>query len=280
MTLELPLMQVTRAALRYHGGKWKIAPWIISHFPEHRVYVEPFGGAASVLLRKPLSRVEIYNDLDDDVVNLFRILRDPAQAEELRRLCGLTPFARTEFDLAREDSDTAMEAARKLVFRSHAGFGSHSHNAANSNGFRSSATEGKNYAREWSGIPAAIDAITQRFRHVIIERRNAFEVVDRYNQADALLYVDPPYVMRTRDDNTKGYVHELTNAEHLVCRTGSSENNVKIASAAQRRNCEWKPYEAGFVENFVSRPAEFHIMKSEEMVFEFVRLPYLPPEAR
>ena len=82
---------------RYHGGKWRLAPWIIEHFPPHRVYVEPFGGAASVLLRKPRSYAEVYNDRWSDVVNVFRVLRDPVRAAALKRLIALTPFARDEF---------------------------------------------------------------------------------------------------------------------------------------------------------------------------------------
>ena len=84
-----------RPLLRYHGGKWLLAPWIISHFPAHRVYVEPFGGAASVLIRKERSYAEVYNDLDSEVVNLFRVLR--AQPDDLVHAIELTPFARDEF---------------------------------------------------------------------------------------------------------------------------------------------------------------------------------------
>jgi DNA adenine methylase len=86
---------VTRPVIRYYGGKWKLADWVISHFPKHRCYVEAFGGAASVLMKKKPSRVEVYNDLSDEVVNLFQVLRDPGTAKELRRRLSLTPFSRT-----------------------------------------------------------------------------------------------------------------------------------------------------------------------------------------
>ena len=89
--------EVSRSALRYLGGKWAIAPWIIEHMPAHRVYVEPFGGAASVLLRKPRSKVEVYNDLDDEIVGIFRILQNPVQWRELIRRLRRTPYSRREF---------------------------------------------------------------------------------------------------------------------------------------------------------------------------------------
>jgi hypothetical protein len=79
----------TRPALRYHGGKWRLAPWIIGNFPPHRTYVEPYGGAASVLLRKRRCYAEVYNDLDSEIVNVFRVLRDTVEA--LAQLCRCKP---------------------------------------------------------------------------------------------------------------------------------------------------------------------------------------------
>ena len=81
--------KVTRPLVRYHGGKFLLAPWIIQHFPAHRVYVEPFGGGGSVLLRKKRSYAEVYNDLDGEMVNLFKVVRD--QGDELTRRIRLTP---------------------------------------------------------------------------------------------------------------------------------------------------------------------------------------------
>ena len=113
--------QPSRPVLRWHGGKWLLAPWIISQMPSHRVYVEPFGGAASVLMRKPRSYAEIYNDLDDDVVNLFRVLRSE-KAEQLIDRLKLTPFAAAEFFSAYGDTDDDMERARRMVAIAHPDF--------------------------------------------------------------------------------------------------------------------------------------------------------------
>lgn len=107
----------SRPVLRFHGGKWRLAPWILSFFPPHKIYVEPYAGAASVLLRKPRSFAEVYNDLDQDVVNVFRILRDPPRAMRLAELCRLTPWARDEFLLAYEPTDDPVEQARRTIAR-------------------------------------------------------------------------------------------------------------------------------------------------------------------
>lgn len=115
---------IKHPAIRYHGGKFRMATWIISHFPVHRCYVEPFGGAASVLLKKEPSEAEVYNDLDGDVVNLFRVLRDPATSQALITACALTPYSREEFTHAYEHSEDPVERARRLVVRATMGFGS------------------------------------------------------------------------------------------------------------------------------------------------------------
>lgn len=222
MTVNAP----TRPVLRWHGGKWKLAPWIIRHFPSHRVYVEPFGGAASVLLRKERSYAEVYNDLDDDVVNLYRVLRDPPAASRLRELLVLTPFARNEFEGAYDQSTDDVERARRLVIRSFMGFGSNAHacagKGASTTGFRGNVTRsGTTPAQDWWGYPNCLDAVIERVAGVVIECRPALEVIARYDAPTTLHYVDPPYLPETRALSRAGggmrglYRHELTIEHHV-----------------------------------------------------------------
>ena len=137
MTAELPFLEPSRPPLRYHGGKWRIAPWIIGQLPEHDAYVEVFGGAAGVLLRKPRSPIEVYNDLDNQVVNFFTVVRCRGTCAELARAVDLTPFSRAEFELAHEPSGDPVEAARRFVTRTYCGHGTSSMDPADANGFRS-----------------------------------------------------------------------------------------------------------------------------------------------
>lgn len=213
----------TRPVLRWHGGKWKLAPWIISHFPQHRIYVEPFGGAASVLLRKERSFSEVYNDLDSEVVTLFRVLRDAEQANELIRRLRLTPFARDEFNLAYEPSDDSLEIARKLVIRSYMGYGSDSAHTSGNTGFRAqSPRSGRSPEKEWFNYPPALAAIVDRVAGIAVENRPALQVMERHDAADTLHYVDPPYVSETRSTKSRRggaryhvYRHELQDDDHL-----------------------------------------------------------------
>lgn len=199
-----------RPLLRYHGGKWLLAPWIISQMPAHKIYVEPFGGAASVLLQKSRSYAEIYNDLDGELVNLFRVARD--QGEALRTALELTPFARVEFEDSYEPARDALDQARRTVVRSFMGFGSNSHNKAT--GFRANSNRsGTTPAHDWRNWPGCFGAIVDRLRGVCLENRDACEVMLAHDSPQTLHYVDPPYVMSTRDKGGD-YRHELTDAQH------------------------------------------------------------------
>lgn len=212
------MTEPTRPLLRWHGGKWLLAPWIISHFPEHRVYVEPFGGAASVLIRKERSYAEVYNDLDDDVVNLFRVIRGNYKDELVRRLRA-TPYSRAEFNDSYSETSDPIEQARRLVIRSFMGFGSDGHNGARPTGFRANSNRsGTTPAHDWVNYPDALEAILKRVEGVVIEHRPAMDVMAQCDGTDVLHYVDPPYLWETRskakNSTRKNYRHELSNDDH------------------------------------------------------------------
>lgn len=208
----------TRPALRYYGGKWKLAPWIISYFPEHRIYTEAYGGAASVLLRKARSYAEVYNDLDAEVVNLFRVLRNPSQARELLRLVTLTPYAREEFDGSYLGAGDPIEQARHTLVRSFMGFGSNGVQYYRTS-FRNNTTRrGTTPAHDWANLPDALERIVERLRGVTIESRPAVQVLTDHDGANTLHYVDPPYPHSVRsigaDKQPHVYAHEMTDDDH------------------------------------------------------------------
>lgn len=223
-------MTPTRPVLRWHGGKWLLAPWIISHFPAHRIYVEPFGGAASVLLRKQRAYAEVYNDLDHDVVTLFRVLQDDVHAAALKNKLELTPFARAEFEIGWDLTNDPVETARRLIIRSFMGFGSNAHSdkgrGYKTTGFRaSSMRSGTTPATDWANYPEAMLAIVERMRGVIVERRPALQVMASHDGPETLHYVDPPYLPETRShrnpyDAKHQYRHELTVDDHAALLEG------------------------------------------------------------
>lgn len=202
----------TRPVLRWHGGKWLLASWIISMMPPHRVYVEPFGGAGSVLIRKPRCYAEVWNDLDGNVVNLFQVLRSEKGLELVNSL-RLTPFAAEEFKEAYQEADDPVERARRLVIRSFMGFGSNGHNRPT--GFRSNSNRsGTTPAHDWVNYPDALKAVIERLQGVVVLNRDAIEVMSGHDGPDTLHYVDPPYVFDTRSDAGVDYAHEMTDSDH------------------------------------------------------------------
>lgn len=210
----------TRPLLRYLGSKWRLAPWLIDHLPPHEIYVEAFGGGGSLLLRKPRVRTEVYNDVDGELVNLFRLLRS-SDASEFIRQVGLTPYARDEYDAAHEPCDDPIERARRLLIRSHMGHGSRGTSSPSPSGFRQDGTTGSTrVAGEWGDLPEALQAIVTRLRGVTIDNRPATEVLAYWDAPNVLHYLDPPYMPETRSIRARqpagyhAYTHELTVDDH------------------------------------------------------------------
>jgi len=163
-------------------------------------------------MRKERSYAEIYNDLDDEVVNLFRVLRSDRAADLVDAL-KLTPFAASEFAAAYEPADCDFERARRVVIRSFQGFGSNG--VHKKTGFRSNSNRsGTTPARDWVNYPDALAAVVERLRGVCVLSRDAKEVMAAHDAPTTLHYVDPPYVMATRADQNDDYAHELTDGDH------------------------------------------------------------------
>jgi DNA adenine methylase len=204
---------------RYHGGKkWRLAKWIINHFPTHRYYVEPFGGAGSVLMQKPRSACELYNDLDGEVVNYFRVLRDQGLAARLAALLELTPFAADEFHAAYEPLETAdqVEKARRFYVRMSMGWGTRMRSVNRSLRTRKG-TDNATPAKEFANYPDHINAFTQRLRGVVIENRPALQIINRHDDHDTLFYLDPPYLHSMRHDwGNNTYSCEMTDEDHIA----------------------------------------------------------------
>lgn len=201
--------------MNYHGGKFRLAPWIISHFPEHHIYVEPFGGAAGVMLQKKPVAHEVYNDLDREIVNVFRVLRSPVKSKALKALLTLTPYAREELAIAYKPTRISVEQARRTLIRAWFGYGS-AGATKNSSGFcthTSLKSNSHNRPARFNRMKEQIEAFTERLQSVTIENKDATAVMLQHDSPQTLFYIDPPYPMETRAQR-QGYRFEMTLEDH------------------------------------------------------------------
>ncbi len=197
-----------KSILKYPGAKNRLAPWICEYIPKHNVYLEPFAGSLAVLFNKERCHIETVNDLNGEVVNFFRVLRD--HTKELRELIELTPYSREEYDQAYQEVEDSVERARRFCVRCWMGFG-----CANlyHNGFKSGQqTNSPNPARAWAGLPKTMEQAADRLRGVQIENLQALELISRYDTSDVFIYADPPYLHSTRKNYL--YKHEMSDREH------------------------------------------------------------------
>jgi DNA adenine methylase len=194
----------------YYGSKHRTADWLISLMPEHSGYVEPYAGSLSVLARKAPVKIEVANDLDDNIMTFWRVLRD--RFEDLERACLLTPHSRVEHKVSmtlRPDPYDEVEHARRVWVRLAQGRAGQ----LRQTGWRHHQTvagTGSGMARRLSAYVGRFADIAERLRHVSLEQKPAVEVIQAYGRDPAtLLYVDPPYLGTTRSGSTNGYAIEM-----------------------------------------------------------------------
>lgn len=197
------------ALLRYPGAKWTIAPRIIAEFGRHSHYVEPYFGSGAVFFTKAPSLHEVLGDIDGEVINFWRVLRE--HTEDLCWALETTPWSRTEYEASTVAADDPVEAARRFAVRT---WQAHAAVRSKVTGWRN---RGPGQARagmsqRWRKVPEQLRAVAARLADAEIENRDALEVIERFNGPDVLLYVDPPYPRQTR--TAKLYAHETDDAHH------------------------------------------------------------------
>jgi DNA adenine methylase len=213
-------MTPTRPAFRYYGAKWRLAPWIIANLPLHECYVEPYGGSAAVLLRKPRSWLEVFNDKYDQIFNFFRCLRE--QEAELVRAIELTPYAVKEWELSKLDNPDPVEQARRFYVRSYMSLAGPT--AQWETGWRRQKVITKDGNNHKKMTPACITfmqtdhlhEIAERLRGVQLECDDALKIIEVYDSPDTLFYIDPTYPAETRGRWKKhAYAYEMSDKEHI-----------------------------------------------------------------
>lgn len=186
--------------------------WIIDHMPDHKTYLEPFFGSGAVFFRKQQSPLETINDIDGDVVNLFRVVRN--KPEELARLVQWTPYSREEYYESYESNGSDIERARQFLVRCWQAIGA---KTSDKTGWRSNIQHdkapNKTWPKQWQDVPGEILEVANRLKDVQIENQPALQILERYKYPDVLVYADPPYILSTR--SKRMYRHEMNENDHL-----------------------------------------------------------------
>lgn len=204
---------MTTTPIKYIGSKANLSRLLVPFIPKHNIYVEAFGGSSSVLFNKSPSKVEIYNDLDSDLYELFAVLRDPELFQQLKNRLDFTLYSR-------EDYEKQVEILRKKTYN-----GMIEHAMAificynmTTNGIspykQKAFAAGKAYAtNEFSLRVLHLDDIHNRLRYVVIENMDYRKLLSKYDSEDTFFYLDPPYVLSKRDGGKK-YTHEMSDEDH------------------------------------------------------------------
>jgi DNA adenine methylase len=228
-------------AFPYFGGKYSHLPWLLPLIPPAKHYVELFGGSGAVLLNREPALIETFNDLDGDVVNFFRVLRDPVLREELLLRLRLTPFSRQELREAigmhRNNTviDDPLERARLYYVRARQSRGPLTTGSVNSWGFIRDLVR-RNLSAHISQWLSGVDMLSEVATRLLtcqIECRPALEVVALYDGPDVLMYADPPYIAESRHDPDI-YTHEMDEREHFQLSEALHRCKARVALSGYR----------------------------------------------
>ncbi len=204
--------------LKYSGSKWRIAKRLVELIPPHHSYVEPYFGSGAVLFNKPPSRIETVNDLDGDVVNLFRCIQE--DSGYLARLVMTTPYSRETYDASFKTipltgippGDDRFRKACRFLAKMWQAYGSRNDGYKSGWKYDAAGRERMYTLWDWYALPEWIVEAAERLRKVQIERSPALEVIKRFDNRDTFIYLDPPYLLGTR--NRKQYRHEMDDSDH------------------------------------------------------------------
>lgn len=226
-------------AFGWYGGKYSHLEWLLPLLPDCHHYCEPFGGSAAVLLNRQPSSVETYNDLDGEVTNFFRVLRN--EGELLVKAVGLTPFSREEFFVAcssngEEISD--LERARRFFVRARqvrTGLAQTASIGRWANCKNTTRAGMSGVVSRWLGSVEMLPYIAERLLRVQIENRPATEIIRLYDSKQTSFYCDPPYPHSSRGDS-KAYGNEMTDDEHAEL--SRALHRVRGKAAVSGYRCE------------------------------------------
>ncbi len=205
-----------KTVLKYPGSKWSSADWIIDNFPdeyEKMTYLEPYFGSGAIFFSKKRSKIETINDIDDNVVNLFRVIRQ--NPLELMRAINLTPWSRSEYELSYNQTEDGVEKARRFMVRCWQAIGT---KTSDITGWSNNIKPVDTGSSRWSRLEKSILKTAKRLKHdgmniVQIESMPAVELIKRYKKEYVFIYLDPPYLLSTRSGRI--YKCEMTEVEHI-----------------------------------------------------------------
>jgi len=226
-----------RIVFGWYGGKFSHLHWLLPLLPDCHHYCEPFAGSAAVLLNRPPSPVETYNDIDGEVVNFFRVLRNRKNA--LVEAIGLTPFSREEFyrSLNGETEQLSeLERARRFFVRARqvrTGLAQTASLGRWANCKNTTRSGMSGVVSRWLGSVEMLPEIADRLLRVQIENRPALEIIELYDGTGTLFYCDPPYPHECRGDS-KAYGFEMTNADHQRLARALDRAKARVAVSGYR----------------------------------------------